>query len=65
LDTEEEFGATGESTATIVQLTRELGHDGRAVRRALRTGFPDHEKGKSWNPLTAAQTAHVRMVLSR
>jgi len=65
LDPEEEFGATGESPATVTQLIRELGRDGRVVRRALRAGFPDHAKGKSWDPLTAAQIAHVRMVLSR
>lgn len=65
LDPEAEFGATGDCTVTVARFTRELGRDGRAVRLALRTGFPDHAKGKSWDPLTAAQIAHVRMVLSR
>ncbi|WP_174843645.1 hypothetical protein [Cryobacterium sp. TMT1-19] len=65
LDPEEEFGASGDRTVTVAQLTLELGRDGGAVRRALRAGFPDHAKGKSWDPLTAAQIAHVRIVLSR
>lgn len=65
LDPEEEFDANGDHTVTVAQLTRELGRDGGAVRRALRAGFPDHAKGKTWDPLTATQVAHVRIVLSR
>ncbi|WP_233206252.1 hypothetical protein [Cryobacterium sp. N19] len=64
LDPEEEFGASGGRTVTVAQLTREFGRDGGTIRRALRAGFPDHAKGKSWDPLTAAQIAHVRVVLS-
>lgn len=58
--------AVGEPT-TVTELTRQLGREdgGRAVRKALRTGFPDHPKGESWDPLTSAQVAHVSKMLSR
>ena len=68
-DSEEEFSGTGEQLAseTVAELTREFADKdgGRAVRRALRAGFPDHVKGDSWDPLTVAQVAHVRMMRSR
>lgn len=52
---------------TVAELTLELGRDdgGKAVRRALREGFPDHVHGSSWDPLSAAQVAHVRERLAR
>ncbi len=48
--------------STVESLTRELGLDdrGRAVRRALRHGFPQHERGGRWGILTAEHVAHVR-----
>ena len=47
---------------TVDELSRNLGLNdgGRTVRRLLRAGFPDHLKGTSWDPLSAAQVAHVR-----
>lgn len=52
---------------TVAQLSYELGRDdgGKAVRRILRAGFPDHTHGSSWDPLTAAQVTHVRSRLAR
>lgn len=52
---------------TVAQLSDELGRDdgGKAVRRILRAGFPDHAHGRSWDPLSAAQVTHVRSRLAR
>lgn len=68
------MGADAEATVhpdtdgemTVARLTHELGRDdnGKAVRRSLRTGFPDHLPGTSWDPLTAPQVAFVRSKLS-
>lgn len=56
-----------DGSMTVAQLSYELGRDdgGKAVRRILRTGFPDHARGGSWDPLTVAQVAHVRSRLAR
>lgn len=42
------------SPTTPGELAVQLGHSGggRAVRRVLRVGFPDHEKNARWEPLT-------------
>lgn len=47
---------------TPVELATQLGYAdrGRAVRRVLRQGFPDHEKNGRWEPLTSAQVSYVR-----
>ncbi|WP_424708774.1 hypothetical protein [Microbacterium sp. SLBN-111] len=52
---------------TVARLTDELGLDdgGRAVRRALRKGFPDHRGSTSWDPLAPAHVAYVRAQLGR
>lgn len=52
---------------TVARLTDELGLDdgGRAVRRALRKGFPDHTRNTSWDPLAPAHVAYVRLQLGR
>jgi hypothetical protein len=44
------------------ELALELGHrdNGRAVRAALRAGFPEHLTGQRWEPLTATQVNYVR-----
>lgn len=57
----------GFDTVTVAQLTLELDRTdgGKAVRRVLREGFPDHPRGSSWDPLSAAQVAHVRGRLAR
>lgn len=45
-----------------VELATQLGYadGGRAVRRILRRGFPEHEKHSRWEPLTASQVNYVR-----
>ena len=57
----------GFDAVTVAQLTLELDRTdgGKAVRRVLREGFPDHPRGSSWDPLSAAQVAHVRSRLAR
>lgn len=52
---------------TVARLTAELGRDdrGKAVRRVLREGFPEHAHGSSWDPLSAVHVAHVRSRLAR
>lgn len=47
---------------TPVELAAQLGYadGGRAVRRVLRVGFPEHEKNARWEPLTAPQINYVR-----
>ncbi|EQM73040.1 hypothetical protein [Microbacterium maritypicum] len=44
------------------ELAVQLGYvdGGRAVRRVLRSGFPEHEKHARWEPLTDAQVHYVR-----
>lgn len=51
-----------DGVVTVDALTHEFGlaDGGRAVRRLLRTGFPEHQKGAPWDPLSAAQVAYVR-----
>lgn len=62
-----ESGPAGARVLTVASLTRELGiaDGGNAVRRVLRAAFPEHEKAARWDPLTAAQVAHVRATLVR
>lgn len=50
---------TGE--LTVKSLTAELGLDdgGRAVRRSLRRGFPEHERSSRWGVLSDEQVAYV------
>ncbi|AZH78959.1 hypothetical protein CSX12_11025 [Microbacterium sp. Y-01] len=52
---------------TVALLTAELGRvdGGKAVRRALLEGLPEHDRGSSWDPLTAVQVAYVRSRLAR
>lgn len=52
---------------TVAALSAEIGRDdgGRAVRRTLRQGFPDHVRHTSWDPLTPAHVAYVRSRLDR
>ncbi len=47
-------------------LAQQLGYDdeGRAVRRVLRQGFPDHPMNSRWEPLSPQQIAFVREHLS-
>lgn len=54
-------------STTVAALSAELGRDdgGRAVRRTLRQGFPNHVRHTSWDPLTSAHVAYVRSRLSR
>jgi hypothetical protein len=61
-----EAAGVGQGELTVAALTRELGIEdgGKTVRRVLRAGFPQHPKSARWNPLTAAQAAHVRAVLT-
>jgi hypothetical protein len=61
----DERSASSDCTGTVAELAGELARTNKAVRRALRAGFPDHTKRSSWDPLSAAQIAYVRMVLSR
>lgn len=58
--------ATMDDDVTVKDLTRELGYDdgGRAVRAALRKGFPDHLKNDRWDPLSPAQVSYVRSTIS-
>lgn len=44
------------------ELATQLGYadNGRAVRRLLRRGFPEHERYARWEPLSAAQINYVR-----
>jgi hypothetical protein len=51
-----------DDVVTVKDLTRELGYEdgGRAVRAALRKGFPNHIKSARWDPLSPAQIAYVR-----
>ncbi|GAA1970940.1 hypothetical protein GCM10009776_37410 [Microbacterium deminutum] len=58
--------ATMDEVVTVKDQTRELGYDdgGRAVRAALRKGFPDHIKNDRWDPLSPAQASHVRRSVS-
>ena len=63
------IAATGHAVSdgvTVTDLARELGYNdkGRAVRASLRRGFPDHVVGRSWDPLSAEEVAHVRVNLS-
>lgn len=55
-----------DDVVTVKDLTRELGYDdgGRAVRAALRMGFPDHLKNDRWDPLSPAQVTYVRRSVS-
>lgn len=57
-----EYIRTMETVMTPKDLARELGYndDGRAVRRLLRQGFPDHPKHARWEPLTPGQIGYVR-----
>ncbi|WP_181445859.1 hypothetical protein [Cryobacterium soli] len=64
LNPDGQVGASEANTATVSHLAQEFGLDDRGVRRVLRAGFPDHAKGKSWDPLTATQIAHVRTLLT-
>lgn len=65
LNIHDEFEATVDGSATVVQLARERGCDDQTVRRVLRAGFPSHEKGAPCEPLSPDQVAHVRTVLSQ
>jgi hypothetical protein len=57
----------GGGPTTVAALSAELGRDdgGRAVRRTLRQGCPDHVRHASWDPLTSAHVAYVRSRLGR
>lgn len=47
-------------------LGKQLGYpDGRAVRKVLREGFPDHPPYARWEPLSDEQIAYVRTRLQR
>ncbi|MFJ3473384.1 hypothetical protein ACIPJ1_10650 [Microbacterium maritypicum] len=48
------------------ELAVQLGYSdgGRAVRRVLRVGFPEHEKNARWEPLTDRQINYVRAHLA-
>lgn len=48
------------------ELAVQLGYSdgGRAVRRVLRVGFPEHEKNARWEPLTDRQVNYVRAHLA-
>lgn len=48
------------------ELAIHLGYSdgGRAVRRVLRAGFPEHEKNARWEPLTDRQIYYVRAHLA-
>jgi hypothetical protein len=58
--------ASMDDVATVKDLTRELAYDdgGRAVRAALRKGFPDYLKNDRWDPLSPAQVGYVRRSVS-
>ncbi len=65
----EPIASTGHAVSdgvTVKDLALELGYNdkGRAVRASLRKGFPDHVVGRSWDPLSAEEEAHVRVNLS-
>lgn len=51
---------------SVKNLMRELGYDdgGRAVRAALRKGFPDHLQNDRWDPLSSEQVSYVRRMVS-
>jgi len=51
---------------TPTDLGESLGYNdrGRAVRRLLRRGFPEHEKGALWSPLTPSQINYVKAHLA-
>jgi len=56
-----------EEVMTVKALALQLGYtdQGRAVRRVLRAGFPDHPSGTNWDPLRPDQAAYVRWRLER
>lgn len=58
--------AAMDGVVTVKDLMRELGYDdnGRAVRAALRKGFPDHPKNSRWDPLSPAQVSFVRRTVN-
>ena len=56
-----------EEGMTVKALALELGYtdQGKAVRRVLRAGFPDHPSSTSWDPLGPDQVAYVRSRIGR
>lgn len=56
--TDSDFGLP---PTTPGELVTQLGYSdgGRAARRVLRAGFPEHEKNARWDPLTERQINHV------
>ncbi|PWB97050.1 hypothetical protein DF220_03770 [Salinibacterium hongtaonis] len=52
---------------TPVEFAQQLGYadGGRAVRKVLRLGFPDHDRHSGWAPLTPEQVNYVRAHLAR
>lgn len=55
-----------ETVTAPKDLAQQLGYDddGRAVRRILRQGFPEHPKHSRWEPLSPTQIEYVRKHLS-